>query len=517
MRSRAGKIVRFLATVVVISLLGLLFMVTRPLIPEDARTLFLPAVVLLTAMIFMPVKMTSGWRLTATAFVFLLLFAATRLQPGYALRNALYVIAIGWGVSQILLVVATERIRAGTAGAWTRVLHTDGYFGVLRAMDRGDFGPHVARMFATLRAAGLILIGTLLLIRAGSLDQPEENIVFAVRPWERSIDSQHTVIVTLTTTDNNTVGYLRTALELHARFRAAGAAVMCYPHSGSLDAVGKRLKDSLDAQGAITYVQRDPSWSMFREHWGRAYTSFRVTDLTWRYAKPVVHPGLVAVARFKGVPIALPEELRHPPSISNWEGLPQKLRDPRLTIGEIVVPISDDGTSAVLNPWTESGLKGRWDYFLFPAGVMRSHWDSSITYLDYSSGKQLTSLPDSVWNILKGRMVFLNWDNQGEEYPRADATFPAVIAERVMNGLIVTRTGAWAVGLSVLILVIGILLSWGKRIWIPAAFFIACTAGVLVLDGWLFREYMLVAGLIYPAFTAAVAAVVLPLVMMAKR
>jgi hypothetical protein len=520
MRPGVKQVLRSLAALMAIALLWILLVFLRPIMPDEHKTLVLPAVVLFAAMLLMPRKMASPWRLTATAGVFALLLLATRIQQGYMFRTWLFAIASCWGAGQILLVVIAERVRAGKGTAWMQVLHDRGYFTLLVAVGRGDFGMSIARTFAVTRVAGFILIGTMLLFRAGSLDDAEDDIVFSTASWERSIDSQYTAIVTLHTPDNNTIGYLRTALELQDLFRAAGAGVICYPLPRFLDPESQRLKDSLEAQGAIMSVQGRAGWSVFNEHWGNAYSSFSVTGLSWQFNRSVPHPGLLAVAKFKGVSVVLPKELLRPPPFDSRQGGVPDLSQPYVTIGETVIPVSDDGTSAILNPWGKWGNlggRGRWDYFRFPAGVCRNHWDSSITYMNYTTAERLTSLPDSAWHRLNGKMVFLEWFDMGGDEPHGGTWYPAMIAEMVMNGMIVTKTESWALPMSCLILVIAAFLSWGGRIWPQATFLVACAAGALVLDAWLFREFLLVTRLIYPAFTAAVAAIVVPLVMMAKR
>ena len=109
-------------------------------------------------------------------------------------------------------------------------------------------------------------------------------------------------------------------------------------------------------------------------------------------------------------------------------------------------------------------------------------------------------------------MVFLQWVNLGEDFRRDDATEPARIADLIVRGLIVDRAGTWHIALSCIVLALGVFLSVRVRVMIQAIILGALVPALLFLDGWIFHEWLLLTNLVYPAFTAAVSATVLPLV-----
>jgi hypothetical protein len=201
-----------------------------------------------------------------------------------------------------------------------------------------------------------------------------------------------------------------------------------------------------------------------------------------------------------------------------------RLRNTALSIGQLKIPVWADGYSAVLrrqsggvfNP-DALGSKSGWNSFLFPAGFERLDWDSSLAFFDFETVSRPRTLPDEVWKVAAGKMIFVQWVNMGEDFRRDDATTPAMVADMVVRGLVIDQARPWHIAVSCGILLVAVALFVYGRKWLLVLVLVGSAIGCVVLDGWIFREYLLVVRFIYPAFTAAVAAVVLPLVMMARR
>jgi hypothetical protein len=479
--------------------------------PTIWRSVFLPGAVLILAVLLTPSRADARVRLAVTGVVLVFTLATTRLQPGYYLRTEIIVLAMLWGAGQIFLAIATTRVRNDVAGPLLRSLAETGYISTLRRMGHGAFGDALARGTRNTRWAIAVFLVSLLLSRAGAFDAEEEQLV--LRPWffHTLSGPSHSLVVSLTTPDNNPTEYLRTALELNRIFRKAGAVVSVFPRSGAVDPLAAKLLDSLTAMGGVTYDQPRFGWLEWGRPPGFVVTRYKAAGISWRTGEFVVHPSLVAAARYLASPIRLPKELLGTPTV----GFPgAKLSIPRNTevsVGERRIPIWDNGYAAVLNRQVLSRFE-QWNSFLFRAEIERTHWDSALTYKAYGTGDKSHSLADSVWEHLKGKMVFVEWVNLGDDYRRDDATEPARIADMVVSGLVVDRAAAWHVALSGIVLLIGVLLSIRTRIWLQVAVLLASAVGLIVLDGWLFREWLLLANLVYPAFTAAVAALIFPLV-----
>ena len=98
---------------------------------------------------------------------------------------------------------------------------------------------------------------------------------------------------------------------------------------------------------------------------------------------------------------------------------------------------------------------------------------------------------------------------------RDDATGPAMVADMVVRGFAVDRGGHWHLAVSFLVLLLGIILFARAGVWVLVATMAGCAIGLSIIDGLVFREYLYVANLIYPAFCAGLSAVILPLVKIA--
>ncbi|HSQ76854.1 MAG TPA: hypothetical protein VLT13_14935, partial [Bacteroidota bacterium] len=146
-------------------------------VPTIWRTFFLPSAVLILAVTLMPPHASAGIRLAVTAIVLILVFLTTRLQPGPYFRTELIVVAFLWGIAQVVLAIASERVRIEAAGPLLASLREVGYIATLRRMTDGRFGNLVARGTRAARWAIAILLASLLLSRADALDSEEENLV----------------------------------------------------------------------------------------------------------------------------------------------------------------------------------------------------------------------------------------------------------------------------------------------------------------------------------------------------
>lgn len=92
-----------------------------------------------------------------------------------------------------------------------------------------------------------------------------------------------------------------------------------------------------------------------------------------------------------------------------------------------------------------------------------------------------------------------------------------MIAEMVVRGIFIREAPAWHLLVTVVVILLGVaLFVWGR----PSIILVLLLASAAVIgaaDVWIFKEYMLVTRLIYPAFVALVAAVVFSLVRIADR
>jgi hypothetical protein len=489
----------------------------RAMVPAIWQTFAVPGAVLVLAIAFTPARVAAGIRLSLVGVVWIVFLATNHFQPGGYWRTGIIVLALLWGAGQLFLVVASERVRVDRAGPFLRSLHESGFSTTLRRMDRGVFGDSLARGTRACRWAAALLVVTLLLSRAGALDADEEQLILS--PWlaPRLSGPSHSLVVTLTTTDNNAQGYLRTALELNSIFRKAGAVVSVFPRFGPGDSIARHLLDSLTAMGGVTFDPPRFGWFTLDRPQGSAFTRFIATDISWRDGKPVVHPAIVAAARFFKAPLRLPGEFLKAPSFASGSGNMPRARNAEIMIGEHRIPIWSDGYSAVRNPHSLARVE-QWNSFLFRASIERTSWDSALTYREFEAGKHVPALADSLCALMKGRMVFVQWENLSEDFRSDfDVSEPARIADMIVRGLIVDRAGPWHIALTCLVLLAGCVLSVRTRIGIQVAALLTCAAAFLILDGWIFREWLLLTSLVYPAFAAFVAAIILPLVRLSEE
>jgi hypothetical protein len=532
---------RLLAAAVWVGVIGLLGWLLWPVAKLVLITL-LPLALLIVGMTMMPVKMSPAIRIGASLGLFgafvalrktlavtdtvraLLTLAVGVTPPVDTLETLSLVIALIWIAGQMLLVVVTDRSRSGVARPIEVTLAERGYNDLLRSMARGEFGTMLARWITAVRWSVFIIIGMGLMYRSESLHGFEEEIL--VRPAAfRSVQGpSNSVIVTLTTPDNNPKKYLRTALEVNARFRSGGAAVVCFPARGFLDSTAAVLKDSLEKSGAIVFdrEQFNPLYAMMGRGWN--LLRFRSTDYGWYNGSPVVHPSLLAASRYLGVPIRIPDEyrqFREAVKRGRWAGSIPPAGES--VLGTVSVPRWNDGFSVVLrregfiSMSHATGESSQWNSFIFPANIERPDWDGPIIYKTFGSGTPRTSLPDSVWKFVAGRMVFVQWEDMGEHSFQGTASTNALIADMASRGMFVRESLSWYLPLSLAVLLLGVLLFPWSRPLLSCASLVAVAVGIVVLDAWIFREYLVVTRLIYPAFTAGLAAVVLPLVRASMR
>lgn len=483
-----------------------------------------PLLVFALGVLFAPRAVAGLLRLGYAVFILLAVLIFERLLPYYYLGNYLTILVLVWVGGQIILVMAGERVRSGEGGGIATSLCANGYLRTLRRMDGGAFGVRLASLLTVTRWSALIFVGSLLLYRSETFHRPEEDLL--LQPGSRyEIDSRsHSVVATLTTTDNNVTGYLRTAIEMNDLFRKAGAAVVCFPCRGALDPKAQKLADSLEMAGGVLFVQPRYDLRWFERTWGWNFMRFVSIDVTWQYGKPLIHPGLVAASRLMGTRVHVPNELLRAPSYGLHDSQMPRARNTELRIGEQRIPVWEDGYSVVLGRLSSGvfnpdapGSRSGWNSFVFPAAFERMNWDSSLTFFDFETVSRPRTLPHAVWKMAAGKMIFVQWVNMGEDFRRDDATSPALVADMVVRGLVIDQARPWHIAISCGILLVAAALFVYGRKWLLAFILIGCAIGCIVLDGWIFREYLLVVRFIYPAFTAAVAAVVLPLVMMAKK
>ena len=501
----------------------------------------LPLLLFVLLLMFMPVKMSPAVRLVTSIGVFGAFLVLRKVlasssfvrglltslvgvgPPVPSLETASLVIALIWLAGQMVLVVVTDRFRSGIAGAVESFLAERGFAALIRSVARGEFGATSALWISGLRWGILILVGCLLLTRSGSLDQLEENVVLPLSRLSAVPGASASMVVTLTTPDNNARQFLETALELNARFREGGAAVVCFPARVMRDSTTRSLADSLIASGAVVFDrgQFDPRYAMVGHSWN--FLRFRSIDFSLSHSTPVVHPSLLAAARYLKLPVRIPPEyeqfLHLDARAAGMVGPPRG----EVAIGSSRVPRWDNGLSVVLRRSAylplqySTGGDTLWNSFIFPATIERPQWDGPILYKEYGSGRTLTALPDSVWNFAAGRMVFIQWVNMSDADYHDMASVPALIADMAVRGMFVSESPAWHIIVSVLAVLVGIVLFASVRPWLTFVVLLACAIGLGVVDGWVFGEYLLVTRLVYPAFTCAVAAMVLPLVRISAR
>jgi hypothetical protein len=129
----------------------------------------------------------------------------------------------------------------------------------------------------------------------------------------------------------------------------------------------------------------------------------------------------------------------------------------------------------------------------------------------------MNTIPDSVLQLVSGRMVFLDWMDMGEGHLRGFAAGPAMIADMLTRGVFIREAPAWHILVTVLVMILGVALFVWSRPSFTLVLLLAAAVAIGAADVWIFKEYMLVTRLIYPAFVALVAAVVFPLVRISER
>ena len=404
-------------------------------------------------------------------------------------------------------------------------LVNEGYPGILRAFARGEFGLTCARWVTGLRWGVFILAGVWLLYRSGSLDQPEEEFVLPLARVGETSGPSRSVLVSLMTGDNNPREYLRTAIEINAVFRAAGAAVVCIPRSGARDSTVRSLIDSLEAAGAVVY---DRERFESRYAGGRqSMQSLRFWSAGYGYSSdlPLIHPSIQAAARYLRVPVQLPSDYKRMPAIP-WYGGGFGAGPPNagdILLGSTPIPRWSDGWSVVPRPpglfpmHYSTGGESLWNSFMFPAGILRGQWHDPLRYMFYGDARSVSVLPDSVLRLVSGRMVFIDWTDMGDGNLRGAGSGPAMIAEMVVRGIFIREAPAWHILVTVLVMILGVALFVWSRPSIILVLLLAAAVLIGAMDVWIFKEYMLVTRLIYPAFVALVAAVVFSLVRIADR
>lgn len=414
-------------------------------------------------------------------------------------------------------------------------VYEHGYWSAARQALRGSFGDTGARVLNAVFWGMAIMGASLLIWHSGwienkvdlGLHQPQLHLTVA------QTDLPTSITITLSTPDNNPHKYLETALQICRRLRDAGAVVTSFPRRGNLDSASQQLADSIAAAGGLTFPQLTNPAERLRP-WSIPFYRYYPLDISWKYGKPAIHPGLVAAARYLHVPVKISPALLHSPSPHDWidnpdggSDLPHVNHD-LLRLGDISIPFWTDGSSCVLSSHAMLGVAfwervrgwragDWWDPTRFPADLEVPEWGAPLTYFDWASGQRTGSLPDSIWKLAAGKMVFVQWVNQGEDLRRDDATTPALVADMVVRGCTVDQLAPWHIALSCLFVLIGVVLSVRGPNWLLVVVMATAAGGVLLVERWLFSEYLLVGNMVYAACTAALTMVVLPLVSAGTR
>lgn len=528
------------ASLIVIAVLLSVMDYPMPSHPLVILFVLIPTGLLFLGMALVPVRIAPVSRFIAAVVVFalyVLLRGAltprnwwTQMQtrdvatgaPFDTLATVSLVIALIWLAGQMLLVVLSDRVRAGKGSPTAVSLVNGGYMGLLRASSRGEFGTACARLLTGMRWGALILAGVWLLYRSGSLHQPEEDLLLPLGRVGEATGPSRSVLVSLTTPDNNPLEYIRTAIEINALFRAGGAAVVCFPRSGMADSTIRLLIDSLESAGAVVYdrEQFDPRYAWGGTGW--QFLRFWSAGFGWSNSLPMIHPSIRAASRYLNVPVRLPADTRRMPAIP-WAGNAGVV-DPAagdVMLGPAPVPRWSDGWSVVprpqgLFPTQHPGGDTLWNSFLFRVGILRYAWEMPIEYMFYGDAHRVRTLPDSILRLVAGRMVFIDWSDMGGGMPRF-AAGPAMIADMLVRGLFVREALSWHIPVTVAVLLCGIALFVWSRPSVMVLVLVAVALMIATMDVWVFREYLLVTRLVYPAFVALVSAVVFPLVRISER
>ncbi len=500
-----------------------------------------PIAVFIVGVFALPVRMAPGVRMAVTLGMFglflvirhqlitsdymhaLITLAIGSVAPVDFLETWSLVIALLWVAGQVVVVVVSDRVRSGVGAPMEMVLADQGYTALMRSLRRGDFGMTWARWSTGVRWSALILIGSLLLFRSNSLHNLDEDLVLVPTPAMTKPGPSHSMIVTLTTPDNNPAQYLRTALEINARFKAGGAAVVCFPARGIMDTTARALRDSLERSGAIVFDrgQFDPRYGMMGTNW--RFLRFRSIDLSWTDGSPVVHPSILAASRFLHVPVEIPPTFTRLQPVFRRGSWTNSLPSTGVKFGTMIVPRWADGYSVVPRRDEFGSLRYstawevEWNSFVFPANIERRAWDGPILYKEFGSGTTVTGLPDSLWRSVEGRMVFVQWVDMGESDFSDMTSILALVADMASRGIFVSEAGEWQTVLMVIVAFCAVAIFVWCRPSVQCVLLVMMALGICVLDVWVFRQYMLVTRLIYPAFVAGVAAIVLPLVRISVR
>jgi hypothetical protein len=488
-----------------------------------ARVTFYLGAGLIVLFLLVPANLRAELRLALVSVVVVIFYLVTKFEGGPFLRTEIVVLMAIWVVGQLIRAGLAVWLSSGTESSVARHIEQHGFISAISKAWRGGFGYPVARQVGAMLWAAAIMVGSVLVWQSRWLDERFDFVVHRTIVTNNLKNASHSVTITLTTPDNNPHKYLSTALELCRLLREKGAAVVSFPRRGNIDSSAQGLADSIVVAGGLTYPQAD----IRRIEWfapNAPYIRYRPLDRSWRFGRPALYPGLTAAAKFLHAPVKVSPALLSERSLATYSGFigePHQLNEDvphvnhdLLRIGDMAIPFWSDGTAAVPKyywVYTYPANSG-WDPNKFPADVEKVTWEAPLTYFDYASGTYGASLSDSVWSLLQGKMVFVQWVNRGEDVRRDDATTPALVADMIVRGLTVDQLGSWHLVLSCLIVLLGVLLARPGRNLVLMGVMAAVVVVLVVTESWLYSEHLIIGNLIYAAFTAALCMVVLPLV-----
>jgi hypothetical protein len=492
---------------------------TLMVIPPNLLPLLLVLSVLRLASLAMPPR-TGPWMrsiitLVAVGVVILL---GRQFHPWFfqfelslVVPNEIPLITGIWTFCQLLLIVAARSEAAAESGLIMHSFHEHGLRATCIEMRRGKFGRMAAEVGGALQWILWILLATVLLWRSNGLEQIESDLLYRRVEWEQPLSAPHSMIVTLTTPDNNQKKYLQTALEITRAFRKAGALVTCVPRRAILDSAAQRIADSIADCGGMTFAQRRPGEEGPDERWRLAYLRFYPVDFFRMTGKPTVHAAIAAVARASDSVVKVSPQLLKNPGELFQHGRTPAFYNASIWLGNRKIPVDREGRAAVLLYGSWIPQPPGWNRSVFRAEFEKTYWDSPLTMFSLVTGKHVDNIPDSLWQIAQGKMVFLKWVNNGEDLRRDDAGVPAMIADRVSSNHVVRFEGEWSIWVACFLLFASGFVAVRARTGVLLAFLVGCTLALLVLDGWLFARHLVVSSLIYPALAMGLAALILPL------
>ena len=464
------------------------------------RSLALPGSLVIVLLMFTQKNSTPVVRFSATGGVLVLFLVVTRLQPGWYLRTELLAIVFFWAAGQCLLGIAGFVAQRGTASHFVNVLQERGYIGTAIAGLRGEFGDSIAAALDLSRWAALIFLSVLLLWNAETLSTFEA--IFLPPPKIPANEPRNAVLVGVTTPDNNAVRYLTTALQLCRKFREAGAVISVFPRIGRLDSTTAPLVNAIRREGGMTFAPRiDQSPPYFSMRFNPAYMVYQPVVGRWYDARTAPEPCIQAAARYLKAPDV---------------SLASAPRNTELRLGRLRIPIWSDGQSAVINynfAFEDGWKKEIW----WPGALIKDNWDSSLTYMEFSTGKRSQTVPDSAWQQLSGKMVFVHWTNAGDDYRPNEALGQAMIAEMLVRGYAVTQPHPWHIAVTCVLLAFAVFLGMRVKPWLLCVSMTALAVLCVLAGSWMFHAHLVLAEMIYPASAALLSAIVLPLVQSARR